>query len=265
MTWRLTMTLQKMIPTSNDLNSKLNKIGLRTIAQNLDDFVAHATTGRWSPHVLLEKLTDTELEDRSRRSLERRLSLSGIQRFKPMADFEWTWPKKIERDVVERAFSLDFIKEARNMIMIGQNGLGKSMIAKNICHAAILAGYSVLFRTASDLIEDLQCESATARRRKLRTYGNAGLVCIDEVGYLSYDDNAADLLYEIVNRRYERRSLIVTTNKGFKQWNEVFPNASCIVTLVDRLTHHADVTLIEGDSYRLRESELEAATRRKKK
>jgi len=88
---------------------------------------------------------------------------------------------------------------------------------------------------------------------------------IDEVGYLSYDDNAADLLYEIVNRRYERRSLIVTTNRGFKEWNEVFPNASCIVTLVDRLTHHADVTRIEGDSYRLRESEMEAATRRKKK
>ena len=88
---------------------------------------------------------------------------------------------------------------------------------------------------------------------------------IDEVGYLSYDDNAADLLYEIVNRRYERRSLIVTTNRGFKEWNEVFPNASCIVTLVDRLTHHADVTKIEGESYRLRESELEAATRRKKK
>jgi len=151
------------------------------------------------------------------------------------------------------------------MIMIGQNGLGKSMIAKNICNTAIMAGYSVLFRSASALIEDLQCESPASRKRKLRVYGNAGLLCIDEVGYLSYDDKAADLLYEIVNRRYERRSLIVTTNRGFKEWNEVFPNASCIVTLVDRLTHHADVTKIEGDSYRLRESELEAATRRKKK
>ena len=159
-----------------------------------------------------------------------------------MADFDWSWPKKIDRDVVERAFTLDFIKEARNLIMIGQNSLGKSMIAKNICHAAILAGYPVLFRSASALIEDLQCKSPTARRRKLRTYGNAGLLCIDEVGYLSYDDNAADLLYEIVNRRYEHRSLIVTTNRGFKEWNEVFPNASCIVTLVDRLTHHADIT-----------------------
>lgn len=260
------MTLPKITtPTSSNLSSQLNKIGLRTISQNLDDFISRATTGRWSPHMLLEQLAQTETEERSRRSLERRLSLSGIHKFKPMADFDWDWPKKIEREVVERVLTLDFIKESRNLIMIGPNGIGKTMIAKNICHAAILAGYSVLFRSASALIEDLQCESAIARRRKLRTYGNAGLLCIDEVGYLSYDDNAADLLYEIVNRRYERRSLIVTTNRGFKEWNEVFPNASCIVTLVDRVTHHADVTRFEGESYRLRESELEAAARRKKK
>lgn len=259
------MSLPKTTTPTSSLNSQLDKIGLRAISQNLDDFIARATTGRWSPHMLLEQLAQMEAEDRSRRSLERRLSLAGIKKFKPMADFDWNWPKKIERDVIERALTLDFIKEARNLVLIGNNGLGKSMIAKNICHAAVLAGYSVLFRSASALIEDLQCESTAARRRKLRTYGNAGLVCVDEVGYLSYDDNAADLLYEVINRRYERRSVIVTTNRGFKEWNEVFPNASCIVTLVDRLTHHADVTKVEGDSYRLRESELEAAARRKKK
>lgn len=259
------MSLPKTTTPTNSLNSQLDKIGLRAIAHNLDDFIARATTGRWSPHVLLEHLTQVEADDRSRRSLERRLGRAGIKKFKPMADFDWNWPKKIERDVIERALTLDFIKEARNLVLIGNNGLGKSMIAKNICHAAVLAGYSVLFRSASAIIEELQCESPAARRRKLRTYGNAGLVCIDEVGYLSYDDNAADLLYEVINRRYERRSVIVTTNRGFKEWNEVFPNASCIVTLVDRLTHHADVTKVEGDSYRLRESELEAAARRKRK
>ena len=259
------MNLPKTIPPTSNLNSKLEKIGLRAIAQNLDDFIARATTGRWSPHLLLEQLSEMEADDRSRRSLERRLGLSGIKKFKPMADFDWNWPKKIERDVIEGALTLDFIKEGRNLVMIGQNGLGKSMIAKNVCHAAVLAGHSVLFRSASALIEDLQCESPATRRRKLRTYGNAGLVCIDEVGYLSYDDNAADLLYEVINRRYERRSVIVTTNRGFKEWNEVFPSASCIVTLVDRLTHHADVTRLEGESYRLRESELEAVARRKRK
>ena len=259
------MTLPKTTTPKNNLQSKLEYIGLRTIAQNFDDFIARATTGRWSPHVVMERLADIEAEDRSRRSLERRLRISGINKFKPIADFDWDWPKKIERDVIERALTLDFIKEARNLILIGQNGLGKSMIAKNLCHAAVLAGYSVLFRSASALIEDLQCESPTARKRKLRTYGNTGLLCVDEVGYLSYDDNAADLLYEVINRRYEHRSVIVTTNRGFKDWNEVFPSASCIVTLVDRLTHHADVTKIEGKSYRLRESEIEAAARRTNK
>src|SRR2546430_8445251 len=86
-----------------------------------------------------------------------------------------------------------------------------------------------------------------------------------EVGYLSFDDKSADLLYEVINRRYERKSVILTTNRPFKEWNEVFPNAACIVTLLDRLLHHADVTVIEGDSYRVRESEQETAARRRKK
>ncbi|HEV8486620.1 MAG TPA: IS21-like element helper ATPase IstB [Blastocatellia bacterium] len=259
------MTLPTTTTPNSNLETQLDRLRLRATAQNLDDFIARATKGRWSPRMLLEQLSQIETDDRSRRSLERRLGLSGIKKFKPLADFDWNWPKKIERDVIERALTLDFIKEARNLILIGPNGLGKTMIAKNICHAAVLAGYSVLFRSASALIEDLQTESPQARRRKLRTYGNAGLVCIDEVGYLSYDDNAADLLYEVINRRYERRSILVTTNRGFKEWNEVFPNASCIVTLVDRLTHHADVSKLEGESYRLRESEMEATARRRKK
>ena len=88
---------------------------------------------------------------------------------------------------------------------------------------------------------------------------------IDEVGYLSFDDKAADLLYEVINRRYERKPVILTTNRSFKEWNEVFPNATCIVTMLDRLLHHADVTVIEGESYRVRESEQETAARRRKK
>ncbi len=258
-------TLPTMTVTTSELKAQLEKIGLRAVAQNVDDIIARATTGRWSPRMILEQLANLETEDRSRRSLERRLRLSGVKKLKPMADFDWNWPKVIERDVIERAFTLDFIKEARNLVLMGRNGLGKTMIAKNICHAAVLAGYSVLFRSAATLIEDLQCDSPETRRRRLRTFTNAGLVCIDEVGYLSFDDKAADLLYEVINRRYERRSVIVTTNRGFKEWNEVFPNASCIVTMVDRLTHHADVTKIEGESYRHRESELESAARRKRK
>jgi DNA replication protein DnaC len=257
----MTMTTIPM----NNLPAQLQQLGLRALPVELDDFLARATKARWSPRVLLEQLVQAEVAERSRRSLERRLRLSGIKRFKPMADFEWTWPAKIERDVIERALTLDFLNEGRNLVLMGRNGLGKTTIAKNLCHAAVLAGRAVLFREAPALLEELHRQSPEGRHRKLRSYANVGLLCIDEVGYLSCDDKAADLLYEVINRRYERKSVMVTTNRPFKEWNEVFPNATCIATLLDRLLHHADVTVIEGDSYRVRESEQEAAARRRKK
>ncbi len=250
---------------SNSLPAQLQQIGLRALPADLDDFLARAAKSRWSPRQLLEQLAQEEIAERSRRSLERRLRLSGVKRFKPMADFEWNWPTKIERDVIERALTLDFLPENRNLVLVGRNGLGKTMIAQNLCHAAVMAGYSVLFRSAGALLEELHRQSPEGRRYKLRKYANVGLLCIDEVGYLSFDDKAADLLYEVVNRRYERKPVVLTTNRPFKEWNEVFPNATCIVTLLDRLLHHAEVTVIEGESYRVRESEQESAARRRKK
>ena len=255
----------KTKPATNDLATQLRHVGLCAVPGSLDDFLARATKARWSPRQILEALVEVEAQERARRSLERRLRLCGIKSFKPMADFDWSWPTKIERDVIDRAFALDFLTEARNLILVGRNGLGKTMIAQNLCHTAVLAGHSVLFRSTAALLEELHRQSAEGRRRKLRIYANVDLLCIDEVGYLSFDDKAADLLYEVVNRRYERKPLILTTNRPFKEWNEVFPNATCIVTLLDRLLHHADATLIEGGSYRVRESEQEAAARRKKK
>ncbi len=251
--------------TNNSLAARLKQIGLCAVPTQLDDFIARVTKARCSAHQILEELAKAEATERSRRSLERRLRMSGIRRFKPMADFDWSWPTKIERDIIERALTLDFLGETRNLILVGRNGLGKTMIAQNIAHAAVLAGHTVLFRSAAALLEELHRQSPEGRRHKLRGYANVGLLCIDEVGYLSFDDKAADLLYEVVNRRYERKPVILTTNRPFKEWNEVFPNATCIVTLLDRLLHHADVTAIEGESYRMRESEQETAARRRKK
>jgi DNA replication protein DnaC len=249
---------------TNDLPRQLTHLGLHATADNLEDLLARAIKGRWAPRALLEEIARAELAERGRRGLQRRLARSRLGRFKTMADFDWHWPKKIDREAIERALTLEFLKEGRNFILVGTNGLGKTMISKNIAHAAVMAGYSVLFRTAAELIEDLQVDSPQLRRRKLAHYGQPHLVCVDEVGYLSYDNHAADLLYEVVNRRYEQKSLIVTTNRAFKEWNQVFPNATCIATLLDRLTHHADVTVIDGSSYRVKESEQEAASRRKK-
>src|SRR3984885_1299186 len=115
---------------NNSLSSQLQQIGLRALPAQLDDFLARAAKARWSPHQLLEQLAQEEIAERSRRSLERRLRLSGIKRFKPMVDFDWSWPAKIDRDVIERALTLDFLAEARNLVLVGRNGIGKTMIAK---------------------------------------------------------------------------------------------------------------------------------------
>jgi len=256
-------TLKKTLIPNSDLATQLKQVGLLCTAEALDDLLAHAATGRWSPRQLLEEIARSEIQDATRRSLERRLALAKLGRFKPMADFEWNWPKQIDRPLIERALTLDFLTRGRNLILCGTTGLGKTMIAKNIAHTAVLAGHSVLFRTASDLLAHLDGDSPGLRRRKFRFYARPDLLVVDECGYLSYDAHAADLLFEIVNHRYERNSIVLTSNKGFKEWNTVFPNATCIAALLDRLTHHADVTLIEGDSYRMRESQMEAEATKK--
>jgi DNA replication protein DnaC len=254
----------KSLNPASDLSAQLKQIGLNTIPDHLDDFLARAAQAHWSARTLLEQVAREETQERSRRSLERRLRRSRIKKFKVMADFEWSWPKKVEREVIEQALTLDFLREARNFVLIGPNGLGKTMIAKNICHLAVLAGYSVLFRSAAAIVEDLRHEMFEGRRRKLRGYGKVDVLCIDECAYLSFDEKAADILYEVINRRYESKSVILTTNRSFKEWNQVFPNATCIATMLDRLLHHADVTRLDGESYRIRESQLEAEARRKK-
>jgi DNA replication protein DnaC len=250
---------------NNDLVGQLRRLGLAATAQELDDLIARATKQKWSPLQLIEALAKSESADRAARNLQRRLKQARLGRFKLITDFDWDWPKKIDREMVERALRLGFIEERHNMILMGANGLGKTCIAKNIAYAAVTAGKSVIFRTASELISDLSCENSHMRRRKFRAYGRVDLLCIDEIGYLSYDSNAADLLYEVVNRRYEEGAIVLTTNRAFKEWNEVFPNAACIATMLDRLMHHGEVLVIEGQSYRVRESELEANARRKKR
>lgn len=260
------MTLRTPTPTPTELAATLARIGLRSTAVSLDAILAKATHGQWSHKRLLEEIALLENQDKARRSLDRRLVRSKIGRFKPIADFEWGWPKQIDRALIERALTLDFLVDGRNLVLVGGNGLGKTMIAKNIAHTAVLAGYCVLQTTAAQLIDHLQCDSPEMRRRRLAKYIRPQLLCIDEVGYLAFDDHAADLLYRVLGPRCEdRRSTLITTNLGFKQWNIVFPNATCITTIVDRLTHHADVTRIQGESYRAHESEHEAAVRKRQR
>jgi DNA replication protein DnaC len=257
------MPSQTSATAKTDLAASLERIGLRATALSLDDLLTRATKGQWNPRALVEQICQMESRDKADRSLQRRLKRSRIGRFKPVVDFDWAWPKKIDRPLIERAFTLDFVRQGRNLILIGTNGLGKTLFAKALANTAVNGGFSVLFRSASELLDDLAVDSPLLRRRKIAKYARPQLLCLDELGYLSYDEHAADLLYSVLNPRYEAsRSTLITTNLVFKDWPSAFPNASCLRTLVDRLTHHADVTIIEGESYRARESELEAAARR---
>ena len=240
----------------------------RVKALRLNGLVAHWSEVAMCDWVAL--LLKWEEDERSRRSLERRLQEAHIGRFKALCDFDWRWPKRCDRAAVEALMSLDFLKEAANVVLLGPNGVGKSTLAKNLAYQAVIAGRTVLFTTAGQLLGDLAAlDSDSALRRRLRHYAAPDLLVIDEVGYLSYSNRHADLLFELVSRRYEVKSIVVTTNRPFAQWSEVFPNAACVVSLVDRLVHNAEVISIEGDSFRLKEgserSEQRALLRRGKK
>lgn len=249
----------------SDLTEQLRNLGLRHTAENLDDLVAVATKRRHGVVEILERVAELENADRSRRSLERRLLRSRIGRFKPVTDFDWSWPSRIDRTAVEAALKLDFVEQARNLVLVAPQGLGKTMLAKNIAHAAITGGHSVLVVTASQLLLDLAGQdSARALDRRLRHYTRPALLVVDEIGYLSYDNRNADLLFQIVSRRYEHKSLVLTTNLPFAEWPSIFPNAACATALIDRVVHHADVIAIEGDSYRRRDAETAKRSRRSK-
>ena len=248
--------MNSLDPIPTTLSDQLRQLGLIHTAAELNDVVARATQKRWSPVVLLEHLVQAELAARLRHRVDRRLRDARLGRFKAMADFEWNWPTQIHRPTVERVFTLDFLTQRENVIIVAPNGLGKTLLAKNLVHQAILAGHSARLLTAADLILDLTSQdTARALQRRLRTYVRPSLIAIDEIGYLAYDAHAADLLFQVVSRRYEQKSLVVTTNLPFKQWDTVFPNAACAVALIDRLTHHAEIITIEGESYRKREAE----------
>ena len=246
-----------------DLRTRLIALGLRATSEALDDLVATATKKRWGLHDALEHLADLEDQDRARRGLERRTSRSKLPKFKPIADFDWNWPKKIDRPLVESVVGLDFVEGARNVVLVAPAGLGKTMIAQNIVHRAILAGHGALFISASDLMLDLAGQdSSRALENRLRHYAKIGVLVIDEVGFLPFDGRNADLFFQVVSRRYERKSIVLTTNLAFADWNSVFPNAACATALIERLIHHSDIIAIEGESYRLREAEQNANERR---
>ena len=203
----------------------------------------------------LMKLIEAEAQLRHDRSVERRLRLARFPVRKTLDQFDWTWPKKINRLQVQNLFRLQFIEQSSNVIFVGTVGLGKTHLATALGVTACQQSYSVLFTSAIDVVNTLTASHAAGRlKADLGKFLRPSVLLLDELGYLPIDKRGADLLFQIISQRYERGSTIITTNRVFKKWPEIFNNDSTLTSAVlDRLLHHAETITLEGRSFRMKD------------
>src|SRR6516165_4363018 len=192
---------------------------------------------------------------RQDRVIARRIKAARFPAIKTLEAFRWDWPKKINRLQIQELFRLRFIEEKANVIFLGLVGLGKTHLATALGYAACQHGHSVLFANAIDVINTLSAaQTKGVLKTQLKRYLSPAILVLDEVGYLPIDQRGADLLFQVISQRYERGSIILTSNKAFKQWPAIFNGDSTITSAVlDRLLHHAETVLIEGSSYRMKD------------
>jgi DNA replication protein DnaC len=237
--------------SDNDLGERLRRLGLRVDHEQLVAFLTHVHKSRLGPTETLEQLADLEERSRVAVNLARRTRFACLGSFKTLDRFDWEHPEKIDRPLIERLLELDFVDRGENALLKGGSGLGKTMIAQNVAQVALAAGFTVRFSTLAAALADLLAqESLPAFERRLRRYTGPDLLVLDELGYLPCDSRAADILYNIISRRHEQRSTIISTNLAFKQWGTVFPGAACVVALVDRFAQHCHRIEILGESWR---------------
>ena len=237
------------------LDQDLACLKLSFIANNYEETSRQAALKQWSHVHYLDELVHGEAALRHDRSIKRRIRLARFPVIKTLDQFSWTWPKVINRLQVQNLFRLQWVKEKSNVIFIGGVGLGKSHLASALGHAACLKGYKVLFASAIDVINTLMAaQSAGQLKQELKKYTKPALLILDELGYLPIDKAGSDLLFQVISQRYEQGSLIITTNRVYKQWPEIFNNDSTLTSaILDRLLHHAETVVIEGKSYRMKD------------
>jgi DNA replication protein DnaC len=249
------MTLNKNSALDASLPKHLTYLKLIFTQEHFETLAQQAGEKQQSHVHYLNTLMEGEVSLRQERAVQRRIKLARFPMIKTLEQFIWTWPKKINQLQVQNLFRLKCIEDKANVIFLGGVGLGKTHLATAVAYAACLKGHSVLFTTAIDIINTLSAAQRTGRLKlEMKKYLKPSLLCIDELGYLPLDKTGADLLFQIISHRYEKGSIVLTTNRAFKHWPEIFNNDSTITSAVlDRLLHHAETVVIEGQSYRMKD------------
>ena len=244
--------------TANDhtlLDAQLQRLHLHYIRSHCQPLAHKAAEQQHSHLDYLAKLVEGEATARELRSSERRIKNARFPVIKTLDDFQWSWPKKINRAQIQNLFRLDFISTHTNVVLIGNVGLGKTHLSIALGHAACLRGHSVLFTTAIDIINTLAAaQSAGQLKRDIHRYLRPAVLIVDELGFLPIDKHGADLLFQIISQRYERAPMVITTNRAYKNWAQIFNNDSTLTSaILDRVLHHVDTIVIEGKSFRMKD------------
>jgi DNA replication protein DnaC len=214
-----------------------------------------AVDKNWTQLDFLSRLVEGETLRRKDHATQRRIKAARFPVIKTLEQFNWNWPKKINRPQVQNLFRFSFAKDKANVIFIGGVGLGKTHLATALAYESCLAGYSALYTTAIDIVNTLAAAQSTNRlKSELKKYLTPEILLVDEMGYLPIDKTGADLLFQVFSQRYETGSTIVTTNEVYKKWAKIFNNDATLTSAVlDRLLHHAETIPIEGKSYRMKD------------
>jgi DNA replication protein DnaC len=244
-----------MTPPPDELTQNLIYLKLPWIRENYEALASEAIAKPWSHVEFLRRLIEGETNLRTDHATQRRIQAARFPVVKTLDQFDWSWPKTINRPHLQNLFRLQFIGQKENVILLGGVGLGKTHLAIALAYEACLQGYRTLFTSAADLINTLSA-AQTAHRLKveLQKYLRPALLLLDELGFMPIDKQGADLLFQVISQRYEQGALILTTNKPFKSWPSIFNNDSIVTSaILDRLLHHSQTVLITGKSYRMKD------------
>ena len=243
-----------MLKNTETMEQQMSYLKLHYMSENYDETVQQALKEKWSHVDYLSSLIEGEAAARWDRSTQRRITLARFPVIKTVEQFKWSWPHNINRLGIQNLFHLKFIANKENIIFIGGVGLGKTHLAIALGYAACLKGHSVLFTTAIDVINSMSAAKAAGRlKTELKRYLRPEIIILDELGYLPIDKHGANLLFQVISHRYERGSMIITSNRAYKHWMKIFDNDATLTSaILDRLLHHSETNLIEGPSYRMK-------------